>query len=421
MGRRRRVAIVGSGVSGLVAARTLHPQHEITVYEAASTPGGHARTVALPGGIGIDTGFIVFNERTYPGFTALLRELGVASQPSEMSFSVSCRRCGIEYSSRGLTGLFAHPGQVFMPALYRMAADVLRFNAWARRSARTLNERITTVGDLQAEGRFGSDFFRHYLLPMSSAIWSAAACDAVRLPLAFLLTFFDNHGLLQVRGQPPWRTVTGGSRRYVDALIRPFRDRVRLHAPVDQVRRDGRGIELHTRDMGWERYDDAVVATHADQALALIEKPDEEEREALGAIPYRRNVATLHTDSRVLPRAAAAWASWNTQVEDCRDPRAPLRMTYYMNRLQRLPHGSNYLVTLNDEARIDPVRVLARHVYEHPIYSTAGLRARTALRAMNGRRRTFYCGAYLGNGFHEDGVRAGLEVCQAIDRRQEAA
>ena len=173
--------------------------------------------------------------------------------------------------------------------------------------------------------------------------------------------------------------------------------------------------------MGWERYDDAVIATHADQALALLEQPDDEERDALGAIPYRRNVAILHTDSRVLPRAPAAWASWNTQVEDCRDRRAPLRMTYHMNRLQRLPERPTYLVTLNDEERIDPARVLARHVYEHPVYSTAGLRARTALRTMNGRRRTFYCGAYLGNGFHEDGVRAGAEVGKAIDRRQEAA
>ena len=421
MGRRRRVAIVGSGISGLIAARTLHPRHAITVYEAAGAPGGHARTVALPGGIGVDTGFIVFNERTYPGFTTLLRELGVASQPGDMSFSVSCRRCGIEYSSRGLAGLFAHPSQVFRPTLYRIATDVLRFNAWARQGAASLIDENATIGDLQAQGRFGPDFFRHYLLPMSSAIWSAAACDAVRLPLAFLLRFFDNHGLLQVRGQPPWRTVTGGSRRYVEALIRPFEDRVRLHAAVDRLRRDGGGVEVHTRDMGWERYDEAVVATHADQALALIEQPDDEEREALGAIPYRRNVATLHTDSRVLPRAAAAWASWNTQVEDCGDRRAPLRMTYHMNRLQRLPDGTDYLVTLNDEDRIDAARVLARHVYEHPVYSTAGLGARKALRAMNGRRRTFYCGAYLGNGFHEDGLRAGVEVGEAIDRRQEAA
>ena len=418
---RRRIAIVGSGVSGLVAARTLHLRHKITVYEAAGAPGGHARTVVLPGGIGVDTGFIVFNERTYPGFTTLLRELGVASQPSDMSFSVSCRRCGIEYSSRGLAGLFARPAQVFRPAVYRMAADVLRFNAWARRVADTLRDGEATIGDLQAGGRFGDDFFRHYLLPMSSAIWSAPATDAVRLPLAFLLAFFANHGLLQVRGQPSWRTVTGGSRRYVEALVRPFRHRVRLNAPVGRVRRGAGGVEVHTRDMGWERFDDVVLATHADQALALIEQPAGEEREALGAIPYSRNVAVLHTDRRVLPRAAAAWASWNAQVEDCRDHHAPLWMTYHMNRLQALPEGPDYCVTLNDEERIDPARVLARHVYHHPVFSACGLRARTALRAMNGRRRTFYCGAYLGNGFHEDGLRSGLEVGGAIDRRREAA
>ena len=379
------------------------------------------RTVSLPGGSGVDTGFIVFNERNYPDFTALLRELGVASQPSDMSFSVSCRRCGIEYSSRGLTGLFAHPTQALRPAVYRMAADVFRFNAWARRIVAAPKDEEATIGDLQAQDRFGSDFFRHYLLPMSSAIWSAPAQDALDLPLAFLLTFFANHGLLQVRGQPQWRTVTGGSRRYVEALVRPFRHRLRLCARVDRVRRDADGIEIHTPDMGWERYDHAVLATHADQALALVQQPADEERQALRAIPYRRNVAVLHTDSTLLPRAAAAWASWNTRVEDCTDHRAPLRMSYHMNRLQRLPDGEHYLVTLNDEERIDPTRVLARHVYDHPVYSASGLRARIALRAINGRRRTYYCGAYLGNGFHEDGVRAGREAAEAIDRRQEAA
>ncbi len=418
---RRRIAIIGSGVSGLVAARALRLRHDVTVYEAAGAAGGHARTVTVSGGLGVDTGFIVFNERTYPRFTALLRELGVGSQSSDMSFSVSCRRCGIEYSSRGLAGLFARRMQILKPAVHRMAIDVLRFNAWGRRSAVVPNDGGATIGELATEGRFGVDFFRHYLLPMSSAIWSATADDALRLPLGFLLTFFANHGLLQVRGQPPWRSVTGGSRRYVEALVRPFRDRVRLRTAVDRVRRHTGGVELHTRDMGWEAYDDVVIAAHADQALALIEQPAEGERAALGAIPYRRNVAVLHTDTRVLPRARGAWASWNARVEDCADHRAPLRMTYYMNRLQRLPDGPHYCVTLNDEERIDPAQVVARHVYEHPVYTVDGLQARDALRAMNGRRRTFYCGAYLGNGFHEDGVRAGLAVDDAIDRRQEAS
>ena len=418
---RRRIAIIGGGVSGLVATRALRRRHDVTVYEATGAPGGHARTVTVPGGSGVDSGFIVFNEQTYPRFTALLRELGVASQPGDMSFGVSCRRCGIEYSSRGPAGLFARRTQLFQPAVYRMAADILRFNAWGRRAAYRPLDGDRTIGDLLAEGRFGPDFFRHYLLPMSSAIWSAAGADARRLPLSFLLAFFANHGLLQVRGQPPWRTVTGGSRRYVEALVHPFRDRLRLRAPVGRVRRHRGGVELHTPEMGWERYDDVVLGVHADQALALLEQPAEEERAALDAIPYRRNVALLHTDTNVLPRAAAAWASWNAQVEDCTDHRAPLRMTYHMNRLQRLPDGPHYCVTLNDEERVDPGRVVARHVYEHPIYTTAGLRARNAIRAMNGRRRTFYCGAYLGNGFHEDGVRAGLEVGEAVERGQETA
>ena len=338
-----------------------------------------------------------------------------------MSFGVSCRRCGIEYSSRGLAGLFARQKQLISPAVYRMAADVLRFNAWGRRAAARPGDDGGTIGDLLAEGRFGRGFFRHYLLPMSSAIWSAAADDAYRLPLRFLLTFFANHGLLQVRGQPPWRTVTGGSRRYVEALVRPFSDRLRLGAPVGRIRRHAGGVEVHTREMGWEPYDDVVIAAHADQALTLLEQPAEEERAARGAIPYRRNVAVLHTDARVLPRAPSAWASWNAQVEDCENHGTPLRMTYHMNRLQRLPESPTWCVTLNAEARIDPSKIVARHVYHHPVYTVAGLRAREAIRAMNGRRATFYCGAYLGNGFHEDGVRAGFAAGAAVDRRREAS
>ncbi len=418
---RRRIAIVGGGVSGLVAARTLQAGHDITVYEAADAPGGHARTVTVPGGSAVDTGFIVFNERTYPRFTELLRELGVASQPGDMSFGVSCRRCGIEYSSRGLAGLFARRVQVVRPAVHRMAVDVLRFNAWGRRAAARPGDDDETIGDLLAAGRFGRDFFRHYLLPMSSAIWSAGADDAHRLPLRFLLTFFANHGLLQVRGQPPWRTVTGGSRRYVEALVRPFRDRLRLGAAVGRIRRHAGGVEVHTSGMGWEPYDDVVIAAHADQALALFEQPAEEERAALGAVAYRRNVAVLHTDARILPRARDAWASWNAHVEDCLDSGANLRMTYHMNRLQRLPERPTWCVTLNDEARLDPSKVVARHVYDHPVYTTRALRAREAIRTLSGRRRTHYCGAYLGNGFHEDGVRAGLAVGEAIRRRRETS
>ena len=264
---RRRIAIVGGGVSGLIAARTLHAGHDITVYEAADAPGGHARTVTVPGGLAVDTGFIVFNERTYPRFAELLRELGVPSQPGDMSFGVSCRRCGIEYSSRGLAGLFARRAQILRPAVHRMAIDVLRFNAWGRRAAARPGD-DETIGDLLTAGRFGRDFFRHYLLPMSSAIWSAGADDAHRLPLRFLLTFFANHGLLQVRGQPRWRTVTGGSRRYVEALVRPFRERLRLRAAVGRIRRHAGGAR---QDAGIGMHPISLYYCHdAGGALAAV-------------------------------------------------------------------------------------------------------------------------------------------------------
>lgn len=418
-----RIAVIGSGVAGLVAARTLHAAHEITLYEGNDYLGGHAHTVVVQDRgqpVSLDTGFIVFNRQNYPRFSRLLEDLGVASQPSEMSFGVSCRACGIEYSSRGISGLFAQSAQAFSPRFYRMTADIVRFNRWAGRQT-TLGELVSqTIGDLRKDGAFSDEFFRHYLLPMTGAIWSSTGVDVDAMPLSFLLTFFRNHGLLQTHRHPRWRTVTGGSQRYVDALSRPFIDRVRLGSPVLAVRRHAHDVEVRT-DRGWERFDKVVLATHTDQALRLLEDPSREEHAALAAVGYRRNEAVLHTDAGILAAAPAARASWNCHIDQCRNRDTPLRMTYDLNRLQRLHTTTPYLVTLNDDGRISPERVLARMVYAHPLYTTDGLSARRQLRRLSGQRHTVFCGAYMGNGFHEDGVCSGLEAADVVSRQQEAA
>ena len=416
------VAIIGSGIAGLVAARELHREHVITVLEQHDYLGGHAHTVVVEDDdrpLALDTGFIVFNEQNYPRFSGLLEELGVPSQLSEMSLGVRCRACDIEYSSRGLRGLFARPAQSINPGIYRMAADIVRFNRWARRTDRGhLGTR--TVGDLRHASEFCTELFEHYLVPMTGAIWSSTGLDVDAMPLSFLVDFYRNHGLLQTHGHPQWRTVTGGSQRYVEALTRPFADRVRLSTPVLAVRRLPDYAEVRTDD-GWERFDTVVLATHTDQALQLLEDPTPDEISALSAIPYRRNEAVLHTDDGILPRAAAARASWNCHIDDCAVSRAPLRMTYSLNRLQRLESKTSYCLTLNDDHRIAPERVLARMVYAHPLYTVDGIEARQRLRVLNGQRHTLYCGAYMGNGFHEDGVRAGLEAAQMITARRDAA
>lgn len=300
-----------------------------------------------------------------------------------------------------------------------MAVDIVRFNRWASRQADASDLASRTLGDLRQEGSFSDELFRHYLFPMTGAIWSATGLDVDAMPLSFLLTFFRNHGLLQTHGHPRWRTVTGGSRRYIEALSRPFLDRVRLSTPALAVRRQDQGVEVRTGH-GWEAFDRIVLATHTDQALRLLEDASPRERVALQAITYRRNEAVLHTDDSVLARAPAARASWNCHIDRCADGEAPLRMTYFLNRLQSLDTTTPYLVTLNDEGRIRPDRALARMVYAHPLYTVDGLHARRQLRELSDQRHTVFCGAYMGNGFHEDGVQSGLEAARLVSAPAEA-
>jgi uncharacterized protein len=418
-----KIAIVGTGISGLVAAHRLHREHELVVYEAAARIGGHTHTVRVedPGGganLWIDTGFIVFNDRNYPRFEALLGELGVASQPSHMSFSVSDGG-GFEYSGTPW-GLFARPAHLLSPRFLRMLRDWRRFN----REARTLigmNGTAPSLGHwLQWQG-FSEQFVRGLIVPQASAVWSADPGQMWEFPASFMAGFFDNHGMYSLRGRPRWRTVSGGSRSYVEAITAPWRQRVRVGAPVRRIeRRLPGGVRIEADGCESEEFDQVVIAAHSDQALAMLGgDASAAEREVLGAIPYQRNEAVLHTDRSLMPRRRAAWSSWNFHL--CDPPAAASTVTYWMNHLQRLPRGRDYFLTLNRGEEIDPAAVLRRFSYDHPVYTKAGVAAQGRHAEISNRdRRTHFAGAYWGWGFHEDGVVSGLRVAEALSGREAA-
>lgn len=409
-----RVAIVGSGVSGLVAAHLLRRAHEVEVFEAADWIGGHTHTVPVEVGgrrFEVDTGFIVFNERTYPGFCRLLDQLGVASKPTEMSFSVRCERSGLEYAGGTLGQLFADRRNLVRPSFLRMVRDVPRFYRDARAFLAAPEEKAS-LGEWLAGRGYSREFVEHHLVPMSAAIWSAEPGRVLDFPARSLLRFFENHGLLSLRDRPSWRVVEGGSARYVEALVAPFRDRIHLRCPVRSLRRGAGGVELVTGDGSRHRFDEVVLATHAGQALALLADPSPAERAVLGAIRTQRNDVVLHTDERLLPRRRRAWASWNYHLGA--DGAGAATVTYHMNRLQGLDAPVELCVTLNRSDLIDPARVLARFSYHHPVLDVAAVRAQGHFADVSGQRRTHYCGAWWGNGFHEDGVRSALRVAASF-------
>jgi predicted NAD/FAD-binding protein len=399
-----RVAIVGAGVSGLVAAHLLHREHDVHVLEAGAHAGGHTNTVRVDAPDGphfVDTGFIVFNDRNYPRFEALLRELGVASQPSDMGFGVSDGHGGFEYTGTSLNGLYARRAHLVSARFQRMVGEYVRFNREAR--ALLAGEDDPSLAAWLQDRRFSEDFVQRLIVPQAAAVWSADPAQMWTFPARFLVEFFANHGMLGLRGRPQWRTVTGGSHGYVHALTAPFRDRIRLDTPVTSVRRDGDGVLVTTRGGGGpERFDEVVLACHADQALALLTDPSDREHELLGAFPYQPNEAVLHTDTSLMPRRRRAWASWNYHLTDT--PSGLPTVTYWMNRLQSLRAADEYLVTLNRTADIDPAAVLRTISYAHPVYTSAGQAAQRRHAEISGQRHTHYCGAYWGWGFHEDGV-----------------
>ncbi len=406
-----RIAIVGSGVSGLVVAQGLRPAHEITVFEADHRIGGHVHTWAVERGgrsWAIDSGFIVYNERNYPNFTRLLAGLRVPTEPSTMSFSVRHDEAGLEYNGSTIGQLFVQKRNALRPAFLRMLHEILRFNREAAAIVGTLGDQ--SLRELLDRGRYSEAFRDWYLLPMGSAIWSIPAATVLEMPAQFFVRFFANHGMLTVDDRPEWRVVRGGSARYVEALIAPFRDRIRIGSPVRRiVRRDDR-VEIDG-----EGFDRVVLACHSDQALAMLADPTASEREVLSALPYQANEAVLHTDVSVLPRRRAAWGAWNYRVSA--PSYAPAVVTYNMNILQSLDAPDTFCVTLNGDHLIDQSRVIGRVRYHHPVATLAGSQARARRAEISGIARTHYCGAYWGNGFHEDGVASGLAVVAEFESR----
>lgn len=415
-----KIAVVGSGIAGNVAARHLHRDHDVTVFEAAGHVGGHTHTheVEHEGrSIAVDTGFIVFNDRTYPHFVTLLEELGVESQASEMSFSVQCRVTGLEYNGTTLNSLFAQRSNLLQPRFWRMIRDILRFNREAPALLDPAHPPIS-LGEYLAEQRYSPQFIQHYVLPMGAAIWSASPATLRQLPASYLVRFFHNHGMLSVNDRPQWRTICGGSARYVDKLVAPFRQRIRLNTPVAAVQRTAAGVVVKAVGCEPEHYDRVFFACHSDQALRLLTDASELEREVLGAIRYQRNDVVLHIDTNLLPRLRLAWAAWNYHRLEHELDR--VAVTYNMNLLQRLQTRTPLLVTLNLEDRIDPSRIIRRLSYEHPVHTPAAIAAQARQAEINGANRAYFCGAYWRFGFHEDGVVSALDALAHFRREHHA-
>jgi predicted NAD/FAD-binding protein len=415
-----RIAVVGAGVSGLVVAHLLHREHDVTVFESAGYAGGHTNTVRVdtPNQTHqVDTGFIVFNDRNYPNFERLLGRLGVASEPSTMSFSVSDGVGDFEYSSGSPNGLFAKRAHLLTPWFHRMVGDLARFNRAARDllAASRPESREPSLGEWLERGRFSQPFIDRLIVPQVSAVWSADPAQKWSFPARFLAEFFDNHGMLEFRDRPRWRVIRGGSARYVEALTAPFAHRIRLSAPVRAVRRDDQGVLVWPRGAEAERFDEVVLATHSDQALALLEDASGLERSILSAIPYQLNEAVLHTDARMLPRRQRARASWNYHWQPEPGPRATV--TYHLNRLQSLDAQREFCVTLNRTDAIDPDRIIRKITYAHPVFTGEGVAAQRRFGEISGRGRVHFCGAYWGWGFHEDGVVSALRVAERFGAR----
>ena len=408
-----RIAIVGTGIAGLVAARKLHARHDIALYEANDYPGGHTNTVRVDLADEthwVDTGFIVLNDRNYPSFEPLLAELGVATQPSHMSFSVS-DGAGFEYAGTP-RGLFAKPAHAADPRFLRMIRDLVRFNREARALLDLAPGEGPSLREFLAAGGYSDWFVQRLIVPQASAVWSAEPEQMWSFPAAFLARFFHNHGMLGFRDRPQWRTVTGGSRRYVEEITRPFAGRIRLNTPVRAVTRHDHGVEIAADGCETELFDEVVIAAHSDQALTMLTDPSDSEREVLGAIPYQANEAVLHTDERLLPRRRAAWASWNFHLTDPRSKCTAL--TYWMNNLQRLDSRANFCVSLNMTDRIDPAKAIRTIRYSHPVFTPDGVAAQSRHREISGVNRTHYCGAYWRWGFHEDGVVSALDALRGV-------
>lgn len=410
-----KIAVVGSGISGLTAAYLLQKKYEITVYESEATIGGHTATKEVTtehGTYAIDTGFIVFNDWTYPNFIELLNRLGVQSQPTSMGFSAFYRDGSFEYSGDNLNTLFSDRRTLFSPAHWRMLADVVRFNKEAVQDWQTGKiPPETTLGEYLHDRGYSKAFSSRYLIPMGSAIWSSSTGEMDRFPLQFFVKFFHNHGLLSIQNRPTWRVLRGGSKSYLAPLSRSFSDRIRLADPVVRVMRDAAGVRVISAS-GEQRFDHVVFACHSDQALGMLAEPTSSERKILGAIRYRINDVVLHTDENLLPKRRRTWSSWNYCLSH-NSEQLPV-LTYNMNILQNIQNASTFCVTLNANEQIAKEKILGCYRYSHPVFTLDALDAQKNWGAINGSGNTWFCGAYWFNGFHEDGVNSALRVASAL-------
>ncbi len=411
-----RIAVVGSGISGLSAAYYLSRQHEVTLFEAAERLGGHTATIDVTvnnTSYVIDTGFIVYNDRTYPNFIRLLNELGVSSQTTAMSFSVSCAATGLEYGGSGFDALFAQRRNLVSAYFLRLLLNIVRFNRNAVRDleAGALSETMS-LGDYLRANNYADGFVRHYLAPMAAAIWSSSTVSVADMPVLFFVKFFNNHGLLQLRDRPQWYSICGGSRSYIAPLSQPYVERIRLNSAVSQVRRSEQDVTVTTRQGEEHTFDQLVLATHSDQALSLLADASTAEQAVLEAVAYQANDVVLHTDTSVLPRNKEVWSAWNYSLDA--QERDSAVLNYNMNLLQNLDAAETFCVTLNNTAAIASDKILGSYRYDHPVFNAAAVRAQQRWDDINGVRRTWYCGAWWGNGFHEDGVTSALRVARGL-------
>jgi uncharacterized protein len=409
------IAVIGSGISGLAAAWLLSLGHRVTLYEKEDRPGGHSCTVDAPGAGPVDMGFIVYNERCYPNLAALFRHLGVATRPSDMSFAVSLDAGRLEYAGTSLGTLFAQRRNLLRPRFWAMIGDLLRFYREAPALLRRPDADAITLGEFLRAGGYGDAFVRDHLLPMGAAIWSAPA-EAMRAhPAASFIRFCENHGLLRLYGRPVWRTVEGGSREYVSAMFRQIRGAATLNTAVASIRREGGRVRVRDRHGESRVFDHVVIAAHADQAVAMLDDASGEERRLLGAFRYQRNLAILHTDAALMPRRRAVWSSWNYLSRSDAPESQAVGVTYWMNRLQPfLPRTPDLFLTLNPPQAPREGTVLRSALFDHPVYDRGAVAAQRALWSLQGQRNTWFCGAYFGAGFHEDGLQAGLAVAEAL-------
>jgi len=409
-----KIAIIGSGISGLTAAYLLNKKHEITIFESNDYIGGHTHTHSVDIGankVSVDSGFIVYNENTYPNFIKILQKLKVESQKTQMGFSVKSIRNNLEYSGNSLGSMFSQRSNIFKPSFLIMLKNILRFNKQAEKQIDKINPSMS-LGDFLAHYKYSPYFINNYILPIGAAIWSTKVSSMLDIPALFFIRFFNNHSLLQIKNRAQWYVIRGGSNQYIEKMIDAFRNKIRLSNPVKKVIRNNEKVEIvfGASEHSKETFDSVIFANHSNQALELLDNPSKSEKEILSSIKYQKNDVLLHSDESILPQNKSAWSSWNFFLDN--DSNKPVALTYNMNILQNLICDETLCVSLNSEDHIDKSKIIKKIVYHHPLFTVDSLKAQSRKEEINGKNNSYFCGAYWGNGFHEDGVVSALDVCK---------